>query len=134
MSLQGGGRRAQVDGLATFPILGIKSCSRFGNLLYQAVQIVSKKTLVAFWTRHPQSRGPLTAWYHVVDKVEWKTPADIKNQFGANVDFVGDNRAIFDIAGNKYRVIVHVSYTYKRLLIKFVGTHAEYDRIDAETV
>lgn len=53
---------------------------------------------------------------------------------GANVDFVSDNRAIFDIAGNKYRVIVHVSYTYKRVLIKFVGTHAEYERIDAETV
>ncbi|EHH05894.1 hypothetical protein MEA186_29572 [Mesorhizobium amorphae CCNWGS0123] len=50
------------------------------------------------------------------------------------MDFVGDNRAIFDIAGNKYRVIVHVSNTYKRVLIKFVGTHAEYDRIDAETV
>jgi mRNA interferase HigB len=99
-----------------------------------AVQIVSKKTLVAFWTRHPQSKAPLTAWYQVVDKVEWRTPADIKAQFGANVDFVSDNRAIFDIAGNKYRVIVHVSYTYKRVLIKFVGTHAEYDKVDAETV
>ncbi|WP_192180034.1 type II toxin-antitoxin system HigB family toxin [Mesorhizobium amorphae] len=98
------------------------------------MQIVSRKTLVAFWTRHPQSRGALTAWYQVVDKVEWKTPADIKAQFGANVDFVSDNRTIFDIAGNKYRVIVHVSYTYKRVLIKFVGTRAEYDRIDAETV
>jgi mRNA interferase HigB len=98
------------------------------------VQIVSKKTVIAFWTRHPQAKGPLTAWYLAVDKVEWKTSADIKNQFGANVDFVSDNRVIFDIAGNKYRVIVHVSYTYKRVLIKFVGTHAEYDKIDAETV
>ena len=96
--------------------------------------IVSRKTLVTFWTRHAQSKGALTAWYQVVDKAEWKTPADIKAQFGANVDFVSDNRAIFDIAGNKHRVIVHVSHTYKRVLIKFVGTHAEYDRIDAETV
>ena len=96
--------------------------------------MVSKMTLVAFWTRHPQGKGPLTAWYLAVDKVKWKTSADIKDQFGANVDFVSDNRVIFDIAGNKYRVIVHVNYTYKRVLIKFVGTHAEFDKIDAETV
>lgn len=54
--------------------------------------------------------------------------------FGANVDFVGDNRVIFDIAGNRYRLIVRVSYRFKVVQIKFVGTHAEYDRIDAETV
>ncbi|RWM20331.1 MAG: type II toxin-antitoxin system HigB family toxin [Mesorhizobium sp.] len=55
------------------------------------------------------------------------------SRFG-NSPLVSDNRVIFDIAGNKYRVIVHVSYTYKRVLIKFVGTHAEYDKVDAETV
>ena len=54
--------------------------------------------------------------------------------FGGAVDFVSDNRAIFDIGGNKYRLIVHVSYRYKRVLVKFVGTHAEYDDIDPETV
>ena len=64
----------------------------------------------------------------------WRTPQDIKNDFGSNVDFVGDNRAIFDIGGNKFRLIVHVSYIYKRVLVKFVGTHRDYDRIDPETV
>jgi mRNA interferase HigB len=54
--------------------------------------------------------------------------------FGANVDFVSDNRIIFDISGNKYRLIVHVAYPFKRVLIKFVGTHKEYDDIDRETV
>lgn len=54
--------------------------------------------------------------------------------FGRNVDFVGDNRVIFDIGGNKYRLVVHVSYRFRRVLIKFVGTHAQYDRIDPETV
>ena len=55
-------------------------------------------------------------------------------EFGATVDFIGDNRLIFDIGGNRYRLIVHVSYVYKRVLVKFVGTHAEYDRIEPETV
>jgi mRNA interferase HigB len=50
------------------------------------------------------------------------------------VDFVGDNRVIFDLGGNKYRLIVHVSNAYGRVLVKFVGTHTEYDRIDPETV
>ena len=54
--------------------------------------------------------------------------------FGTNVDFVHDNRLVFDIAGNNYRLIVRVAYPYKRVLIKFVGTHAEYDRIDPETI
>lgn len=54
--------------------------------------------------------------------------------FGGNVDFVGDNRVIFDIGGNKYRLIVHVAYAYGRVLVKFVGTHADYDAIDAECV
>ena len=58
----------------------------------------------------------------------------MKAEFGATVDFVADNRLIFDIAGNRYRLIVRVAYVHKRVLVKFVGTHAEYDKIDAETV
>lgn len=70
----------------------------------------------------------------LVSKAAWKTPADVKAMFGASVDFVGDNRVIFDIAGNKYHLIVHVAYPFKRVLIKFVGTHKEYDKINPETV
>jgi mRNA interferase HigB len=98
------------------------------------MQIVAKTTLSAFWARHPQAKGSLDTWYSVVAKSDWIGPSDVKRQFGAAVDFVGDNRLIFDICGNKYRLIVHVSYPYKRVLIKFVGTHADYDRIDPETV
>ena len=54
--------------------------------------------------------------------------------FGATVDFVGDNRAIFDLGGNKYRLVVHIAYRHKRVLVKFIGTHAEYDKVDPETV
>ena len=58
----------------------------------------------------------------------------MKQQFGTNVDFIADNRLVFDLGGNKYRLIVHVSYKFGRVLVKFIGTHAEYDRIDPETV
>ncbi|MNT91021.1 hypothetical protein D3C72_2320570 [compost metagenome] len=70
----------------------------------------------------------------MVNNAIWTGPADVKAMFGANVDFLGDNRIIFDISGNKYRLIVHVAYRFKRVLIKFVGTHKEYDEIDPETV
>lgn len=73
-------------------------------------------------------------WYQVVDKADWNKPADVKRMFGTTVDFIGDNRLIFDIGGNKYRLVVHVAYRFKRVLIKFVGTHAEYDAIDPETI
>jgi mRNA interferase HigB len=62
------------------------------------------------------------------------SPADVKAAFGTNVDFVADNRAIFDIGGNKYRLVVHMAYPFKKVLVKFVGTHQEYNRIDPETV
>jgi mRNA interferase HigB len=98
------------------------------------VQVIAKRTLKMFWDRHNQAEASLRAWYAIVNQSVWAGPADVKAEFGATVDFVGDNRLIFDIAGNKYRLIVHVAYAYKRVLIKFVGTHAEYDKIDPETV
>jgi len=103
-------------------------------MLEVVMNVIAKRTLTQFWGKHPQAKGPLAAWYALALKATWRTPKDVKAQFGTNVDFVGDNRAIFDIAGNKYRLIVHVSYAYKAVLIKFVGTHADYDRIDPETV
>jgi mRNA interferase HigB len=65
---------------------------------------------------------------------DWSGPQEVKDGFGTTVDFVSDNRIIFDIGGNKYRLIVHVAYRFKRVLIKFVGTHEEYNRINPETV
>ena len=98
------------------------------------MNVVSKATLRAFWHRHPQSRGPLEAWFADVRQASWDGPADVKADFGNTVDFVADNRVIFDIAGNKYRLVAHNAYRFKRVLVKFVGTHAEYDRIDPETI
>ena len=64
----------------------------------------------------------------------WTGPGDVKLQFGTTVDFISDNRIIFDLGGNKFRLVVHVSYVFARVLVKFVGTHAEYDRIDPKAV
>ena len=76
----------------------------------------------------------MRAWFSIADKAKWKSPQDVKNDFGSSVDFIDDNRIIFDIGGNKYRLIIHVAYKYKRVLIKFIGTHKEYDHIDPEKI
>jgi mRNA interferase HigB len=98
------------------------------------MQGIARRTLRQFWGRHPQAERPIRAWFAVVSKARWTAPADIKRQFGATVDFVGDNRVVFDLGGNRFRLIVHVSYAFGRVLLKFVGTHADYDRINPETV
>ncbi len=98
------------------------------------MNVIAKRTLMRFWEIYPSAQAPLAAWYILASKASWRTPQDVKAQFGRNVDFVADNRAIFDIGGNKYRLIVRISYAYKAVTIKFVGTHAEYDRIDPEQV
>lgn len=98
------------------------------------VQIIAKRTLRVFWDGHPQARTPLQSWFAVVSKSAWNGPADVKEEFGAMVDFMADNQVIFDISGNKYRLVVRVAYSHKRVLIKFVGTHADCDKIDARTV
>jgi len=98
------------------------------------MQVIAKRTLKLFWLRHPPAEVPLRNWYAVADKAAWRRPADVKAAFGAGVDFVEDNRVVFDIAGNKYRLVVHVAYRYGRVLVKFVGTHREYDRIKAGSI
>ena len=103
------------------------------NVIHNAMNVVSRKTLVEFWTRHPRARAPLAAWFEIARAAEWRTPQDVRADFNS-ADFLADNRVIFDIGGNKYRLIVHIAYRYRRVLIKFIGTHKDYDRIDPETV
>jgi mRNA interferase HigB len=98
------------------------------------MQVISRRRLREFAKCYPSADRPLMTWYKIATKARWTCPADVKAQFGATVDFVGDNRIIFDIGGNKYRLVVHAAYPFGRLLIKFVGTHAEYNSINPETV
>ena len=92
------------------------------------MQIIALRTLRLFWEEHRQAEMPLRTWYALVANASWDGPADVKQQFGASVDFVSDNRVIFDIGGNKFRLIVHVAYRFKRVLVKFIGTQPSTTR------
>jgi mRNA interferase HigB len=98
------------------------------------VKVIAKRTLREFWLRHPAAETPLKLWYARTVRARWIRPSELRAQFGAAVDFVAGNRAIFDIGGNKYRLVVKIDYVVGLVLVRFVGTHAAYDRIDAKTI
>jgi mRNA interferase HigB len=97
------------------------------------MRIVSRNTLQTYWEKHPDSEEPLRAWFKVAKGADWKTPQDIKTCY-RNASFVGKDRVVFNIGGNKYRLITLVNYPGGILFIKFVGTHSEYDKIEADLV
>ncbi|MCW1842064.1 type II toxin-antitoxin system HigB family toxin [Prosthecomicrobium hirschii] len=99
------------------------------------MRVIAKRTLQEFWERPGRSDAeqPLKAWFHEAAKATWHGPAEIKRTF-ASASIVADNRVVFNIAGNKYRLVVHINYGLQIVLVKFVGTHAEYDDIDVRTV
>lgn len=87
-----------------------------------------------FWTQHADAEMPLRLWFSMVEKASWTGPVDVKEVFGS-ADFLANNRVVFDIKGNRYRLIAQIKYGPLFLVyIRFVGTHAEYDKIDATTV
>ena len=104
-----------------------------GTVYIVEMQIVARRKLRDFWVAQPQAEVPLRAWYGLVSNADWTGPAGVRAMFNS-ADFLADSRVVFDIGGNKFRLIVHVAYPFKRVLIKFIGTHAEYDKISAETV
>ncbi|RXZ42680.1 type II toxin-antitoxin system HigB family toxin [Crenobacter cavernae] len=97
------------------------------------MRVIALKNLLAFAQRHPLADQALRAWYEEAIKSSWQTPQDIKARY-ASASFVGHNRVVFNIKGNDYRLIVAVAYRFGAVYIKFIGTHAEYDKIDAATV
>ncbi len=97
------------------------------------MRIISRKILREFWEKHPDARQPLQAWYADVKSAEWKSPSDIKKVY-QNASILSNNRVVFNIKGNSYRVIVVVMYRFGQIYIRFVGTHKEYDRVSAETI
>ena len=97
------------------------------------MRIIARRTLRAFWELHPDAEQPLKAWFAEASSVSWETPQAVKDQY-RHASFVADNRVIFNIGGNKYRLVVHVNYDFGIVYVKFIGTHSEYDKIDPETV
>ena len=100
------------------------------------MRVIAVSTLKAFWKSSPQYRdaeGPTLAWYRDVLRADWTKPTDIKQQFGS-VSILPDGRAVFNIAGNKYRIAVWINYPYRVVYIRFIGTHEQYDKIDAQTI
>jgi len=95
--------------------------------------IIALKHLVEFYEKHPNSKTSLQTWIAVTKHTVWQKPSDVLQDF-PDADPVKNNRVVFNIAGNKYRLIVQLSYLRQWVFIKFIGTHAEYNRIDAATV
>ena len=97
------------------------------------MRVIAKKTLRDFWEKHPDSEQQLKTWYHEADAATWKGPKDIKKEY-PSASILANNRVVFNIKGNHYRLIVKINYAYQFVWIRFIGTHAEYDRIDAENI
>lgn len=94
------------------------------------MRVIAYRTLQEHWEKpgRTDSREPLVQWFAVVDKADWVGPAPLKDQF-RSASFVGD-RVVFNIAGNKYRLVTAVKYRWRMVYIRFVGTHAEYDELN----
>jgi len=97
------------------------------------VRIVAKGTLRTFWTKHKDCEEQLKSWYNEVSKTNWNNPNELKKEY-PSASILEDNRIVFNIKGNNYRLIVKINYEYKILWIKFIGTHGEYDKINANKI
>ncbi len=100
------------------------------------MRVIAVSTLKAFWTgrsEHRDAERPTLAWYRDVVQADWARPADVKAQFG-NASILRDGRVVFNIGGNKYRIVVWINYPYRVVYVRFIGTHTQYDAIDAQTI
>jgi len=97
------------------------------------MRVFSKKILREFWVKHNDSEEQLRTWYKEALKAKWKNPSDIKANY-VKTSILKGGRVVFNICGNKYRLIVEINYERQWNFIRFIGTHSEYDKIDAEKI
>ena len=97
------------------------------------MRVIAKKVLRDFWTRHPDSEQQLKSWYQEAENAVWKGPAQIKRGY-PSASILPGNRVVFNIKGNRYRLVVKINYHYRMVWLRFVGTHAQYDKIDATII
>jgi mRNA interferase HigB len=97
------------------------------------MRIIAKKTLKDYCAKEPAARAALEAWHAEAKNAEWSAPADVKASYGS-ASILKDGRVVFNICGNKYRLVVWINYEFFTIYVRFVGTHKEYDEIDAQTI
>jgi len=99
------------------------------------MRIIAFRTLREFWenSKYHDSESSLRSWYHEAKNTEWNSSNELKQQFG-NASIVGEGRAVFNIKGNTYRLVVSIDYEYKVIFIRFIGTHKQYDKINSKTI
>ncbi|MDP2793279.1 MAG: type II toxin-antitoxin system HigB family toxin [Sulfurisoma sp.] len=97
------------------------------------MRIIALSTLRAFWELHTDSETPLRSWHALASRAAWKSPAEIKDAY-RNASFTANNRVVFNIKGNDYRLVVAVRYDRGLMYVRFIGTHRRYDKIDVETI
>ena len=97
------------------------------------MRVIAKKILRDFWLKHPDCEQQLKSWYNEAEIATWKTPNDIKRDY-PSASILENNRIVFNIKGNNYRLIIKLNYHYQMVWIRFIGTHAQYDKVDAATI
>ena len=97
------------------------------------MRVIAMSTLEAFWKLYPNSERSLRSWYDEAGRTTWKMPSEIKAQYG-NASILKNGRVVFNIAGNKYRLVVWINYACRVVYVRFIGTHAQYNRIDAQNI
>ena len=97
------------------------------------MRVISKKTLKEYWEQEPATKPALEAWHAEARNAEWTSPADVKASYGT-ASILKNGRVVFNICGNKYRLVVWINYDFYTVYIRFIGTHKEYDEIDAQTI
>ncbi|SDY11434.1 mRNA interferase HigB [Lutibacter oricola] len=97
------------------------------------MRIISRKTLREFWIKHNDCEEQLKSWHRETEKSNWNNPNELKREY-PSASILENNRVVFNIKGNNYRLIVKINYDYKIIWIRFLGTHSEYDKIDATNI
>ena len=97
------------------------------------MRVITYTNLKVYFQKHSDSKTALQDWNEKVKRAEWNSLSDIKNTFNS-VDYVGNDRYVFNIKGNKFRLVVAINFLHQKIFIRFIGTHSEYDKIDCKTV
>lgn len=97
------------------------------------MRVIAKKVLLDFWLKHADCEHQLKSWYREAEQSRWKNTHEIKNEY-PTASILGDTRVVFNIKGNSYRLVVKINFQYQMIWIRFIGTHKEYDRIDADKI